>query len=52
MLFRSLLTDGELARKLGEGGKRRAPAYSAERMVAEIESLYEMLLRKKGLTIA
>ena len=47
-----LLTDGELARKLGEGGKRRAPAYSAERMVAEIESLYETLLRKKGLTIA
>ena len=47
-----LLTDRELARKLGEGGKRRAPAYSAERMVAEIESLYETLLRKKGLTIA
>jgi glycosyltransferase involved in cell wall biosynthesis len=47
-----LLTDRELARKLGEGGKRRAPAYSAERMVAEIESLYETLLLKKGLTIA
>lgn len=47
-----LLTDTELARQLGEAGERRAPAYSAEKMVAEIESLYETLLRKKGLTIA
>ncbi len=47
-----LLDDTELARKLGEAGKRRAPAYSAERMVAQIESLYESLLLEKGLAIA
>lgn len=47
-----LLTDRELARRMGEAGRRRAPAYSAEQMVANIESLYEELLMEKGLTRA
>lgn len=47
-----LLTDRELARTMAEAGKRRAPAYSADKMVASIESLYETLLIQKGLAIA
>jgi glycosyltransferase involved in cell wall biosynthesis len=47
-----LLTDTELAKKLGAAGVRRAPVYSAERMVTEIESLYQTLLLEKGLTRA
>lgn len=47
-----LLTDRELARKMGEAGRRRAPAYSAAQMIAKIESLYDTLLMQKGLAIA
>jgi glycosyltransferase involved in cell wall biosynthesis len=47
-----LLTDKDLARKIGEAGRRRASAYSADKMVANIESLYETLLLQKGLAIA
>lgn len=47
-----LLTDRELARKMAEAGKRRAPAYSVDKMVAKTESLYETLLIQKGLAVA
>lgn len=47
-----LLTDRELAGKIGEAGRRRASAYSADKMVADIESLYDTLLMQKGLASA
>ncbi|MDE2485637.1 MAG: glycosyltransferase family 4 protein [candidate division NC10 bacterium] len=47
-----LLTDRELAGKIGEAGRRRASAYSADKMVADIESLYDTLLIQKGLASA
>jgi glycosyltransferase involved in cell wall biosynthesis len=47
-----LLTDKELAGKIGEAGRRRASAYSADKMVADIESLYDTLLIQKGLASA
>lgn len=47
-----LLTDRALAGKIGEAGRRRASAYSADKMVADIESLYDTLLIQKGLASA
>jgi len=43
-----LLDDPEKARRFGEAGRERASLFSVERMVEEIEELYEDLLREKG----
>jgi glycosyltransferase involved in cell wall biosynthesis len=39
-----LLQDGELRRTMGENGRCRAPQFSAETMVQEIDTLYRRLL--------
>lgn len=39
-----LLADGELRRRMGENGRARAPEFSAEKMVREIDALYQSLL--------
>jgi glycosyltransferase involved in cell wall biosynthesis len=39
-----LLEDGELRRGMGENGRSRAPQFSAETMVQEIDTLYRRLL--------
>ncbi len=43
-----LLADPELRRRLGAAGRRRAPAYGAQRMVADIDALYRRLLTTAG----
>ncbi len=39
-----LLADGELRRRMGENGRARAPEFGAEKMVREIDALYQSLL--------
>lgn len=42
-----LLQDGELRRRMGENGRTRAPQFSAETMVQEIDALYQKLLANR-----
>ena len=44
-----LLDDPALAQQMGAAGRARVDEFSATRMVDEIATLYETLLRKKGL---
>lgn len=46
----SLCQDPEMRRRLGAEGGRRAPLFSAERMIEEIERLYDVLLNPKKRT--
>lgn len=41
-----LLQDEELRRKMGANGRSRAPEFSADQMVRDIDALYQQLLRK------
>lgn len=47
-----LLNHPELAAQMGQNGRQRAAAqFTIERMVAQTETLYERLLREKGLAV-
>lgn len=47
MTILKLLKDRELAKKMGEEGRKRARMFGVEEMVSKIENLYEELMRSK-----
>ena len=44
----TLLRNPVRAAAMGRAGRRRAAAYDVRRLVADVESLYETLLRDRG----